>query len=69
MSISVPVLGDQGEWPRKLEPREAVTVYGRLQEILLSPDIKNVSFAFAKTTCNHIEKGRTEALKQLVLSV
>jgi hypothetical protein len=69
MSISVPVLGDQGEWPRKLEPRDAVTIYGKLQEILLSPDIKNVSCAFAKTACNHIEKGRTEALKQLVQSV
>jgi len=66
-SLPMPILPDQREWPRKLEKRESVTVYGDLQSMLSSSDIEKVEYAFARTTCNSFGKGTSNALKGLVL--
>ena len=67
MSLPVPVLHDNNkEWPRKLESREAVTVYSSLRELLSTPSLSKVSNAFAKTSCGHSGTGKTEALSQLI---
>lgn len=68
MSLPIPILGDQGPWPRKLEARESVTVYGNLKDMISSPGMPKVHSAFAKTSCGHMGKGSTQALKQLVES-
>jgi hypothetical protein len=66
MSIPIPLLYNQEKFPTKLEPREAVTFYVSLQSILSSTNIRNVYCAFAKTSCDHIKTGKTQALKQLI---
>jgi hypothetical protein len=66
MSIPIPLLVNQEKLPKKLEPRETVTFYVNLQTILSSPNVKNIYCAFAKTSCDHIETGKTKALKQLI---
>lgn len=68
MLLPLPILGDKGPWPRKLESRDSVTVYGNVNEMLSSPLMPKVHSAFAKTSCGHIGTGSTVALKQLVES-
>ena len=65
-SIPSPIMYDEGAWPRKLEPRESVTLYADLDSILKMKSIKYVDSAFASTSCNHIEKGVSNSLTQLV---
>jgi hypothetical protein len=65
-SCSRPILDTQEKLPKKLEPRESLTAYVDLQSILSSTNIRNVYCAFAKTSCDHIETGKTKALKQLI---
>jgi hypothetical protein len=66
-SLPMPIIPDQKEWPRKLEKRESVTVYGDLQGLLSASNIKNVEYAFARTSCNSFGKGTNNALKELVI--
>ena len=66
MSIPIPLLYNQERFPTKLEPRETVTFYVYLQSILSSQNVRNIYCAFAKTSCDYIERGKTEALKQLI---
>src|SRR6266508_2546298 len=54
MSLPLPIIGDRGPWPRKLEPRSSVTVYGNVTEMLSSPNLPKVRSAFAETSCGHI---------------
>jgi hypothetical protein len=61
-----PILDTQEKLPKKLEPRESLTAYVDLQSMLSSTNIRNVYCAFAKTSCDHIETGKTKALKQLI---
>jgi hypothetical protein len=66
ISCSSPILDTQEKFPKKLEPRESLTAYVDLQSMLSSTNIRNVYCAFAKTSCDHIETGKTKALKQLI---
>ena len=65
-SMSAPILYDDGVWPRKLEPRESVTLYADLASILDMKHLPYVNTAFALTTCDHMEKGSSDSLVQLV---
>lgn len=61
-SIVQPLLGDGGAWPRRLEPRSSVTVYGQRPESRLGHRIK---CAYARTQCGVTETGTSPALKQI----
>jgi hypothetical protein len=65
-SIPEPILKDSGKWPRKLEPRESVTLYADLSSIFDIEHLPFVTSAFAVTSCNHTETGVSESLIQLV---
>jgi hypothetical protein len=66
MVIVQPVLMDNGKWPRKLEQRESVTVYGLLHQILNDPDAPNIKNAFVETSCGAICRGTSGALRGLI---
>ena len=57
-----PVLIDGGPWPRRLEPRSSVTVYGTRPESSADHRIK---CAYARTECGVTKTGTSPALKQL----
>jgi len=59
-TIIEPTLLDSKRWPRRLEPREAVTVYG--DSAALPP---NIGRAFARTDCGVIRFGGSPALDDL----
>lgn len=61
-SIAKPILMDDGEWPRRLEPRSSVTVYSQNPTALAGTTIK---CAYASTQCGYRETGSTPALKQI----
>jgi hypothetical protein len=61
-SIVQPILLDGGSWPRRLEPRSSVTVYGRRPESL---ENRRVKCAFATTQCGVTQTGNSPALKQI----
>lgn len=61
-SIVDPVLIDGGSWPRRLEPRSSVTVYGQRPDS--GPDIR-IKCAYAKTHCGFTKTGSSPALKQI----
>jgi len=65
-SIPTPIFYDEKKWPRKLAPRESVTLYADLSSILKMKNVAHVNSAFAITTCKHMEKGTSESLIQLV---
>lgn len=56
-----PVLLDGGAWPRRLEPRSSVTIYGRKT----SHSDGYVRCAYAKTECGVTRTGSSPALRQL----
>jgi len=64
--IPEPIIRDDGKWPRKLEPRESVTVYADLPSILNIKHLPFITSAFAKTSCNYTETGTSDSLKQLI---
>lgn len=57
-----PVLIDSGGWPRRLEPRSSVTVYGQKPDGSKEQPIK---CAYAKTECGVTQTGTSPALKQI----
>jgi len=58
-----PVVLDGGEWPRRLEPRSAVS------ELLLShafeKETNDIRCVYAMTSCGSVFKGQSQALKQV----
>lgn len=64
--ISGPIFGDQGEWPRKLEPRESFTAYCLLSELMNKPKGFKISSAYSGTSCDEFIEGTSDALKGLV---
>lgn len=58
-----PYMTDGGTWPRRLEPREAVSVY--LFTTSLPQDGRPLGKAYAKTACDEIVRGDSPALRQL----
>lgn len=63
--IPEPVIGDQKDWPRKLEPRESVTVYGNFEDLFNHHDAKNIKNAFVATACGETIKGTSKTLKKI----
>jgi hypothetical protein len=61
-SFISPVFTDGGTWPRRLEPRSSVTVYGQRPESPPGHPIKN---AYARTQCGVTVTGTSGALKQI----
>ncbi|UYW25689.1 hypothetical protein OKC48_20810 [Methylorubrum extorquens] len=62
ITIARPILGDGGEWPRKLGPQEAVNVYLDLHSL---PEGIHLGEAFAQTVSDERRTGTTAALQQL----
>lgn len=61
-SFVMPVLADGGSWPRRLEPRSSVTVYGQCPD---SPPGRRIRCAYARTECGVTKTGTSPALKQM----
>jgi hypothetical protein len=61
-SFVQPVLIDGGQWPRRLEPRSCVTVYGQRPE---SRPNQHIKCAYARTECGVTKTGTSPALKQI----
>lgn len=61
-SFVAPLLIDGGPWPRRLEPRSSVTVYGQRPE---STPQQRIKCAYAKTACGSTKTGTSPALKQI----
>lgn len=59
----VPYMIDGGSWPRRLEPREAVSLYCYPES--LPRDGRPIGKAYAKTACDEIVRGDSPALAQL----
>lgn len=66
MALISPILSDRGAWPRRLEPRSAVTVYG-----FQVPDeyARLIKCAYATTECGFTKKGNSPALKKFASRV
>lgn len=60
-AIITPILGDHGEWPRRLEPRSSVTIYAQRPE----PNTRGIKCAYATTACGVTKKGSSPALRQM----
>ena len=61
-SITQPVLVDGGKWPRRLEPRSSVSIYGQSP---ISSAGHVIRCAYARTECGHTQVGTSPALKQI----
>lgn len=61
--IFQPRVFDGGSWPRRLESREAVSLYFSPNQFVGSN--KRLGRAFAKTSCGEVGYGTSPALKQL----
>lgn len=57
-----PIIPDGRPWPRRLEPRESVTVYGQKPDKL---DGHSIRCAYAQTDCGERITGNSAALKQI----
>jgi hypothetical protein len=62
MSYLRPVLPDGGPWPRRLEPRSSVSVYG---ETPVAKHGHSLKCAYARTSCGITRKGSSPIFKQL----
>jgi hypothetical protein len=58
----IPVLLDNGPWPRRLESRSTVSLYGPLPE---STRDHRIRCAYARTDCGHTIKGDSPAMQQI----
>ena len=63
-SVAYPELYDGKPWPRRLEPRENVSVHLRLQDMEIHRGRK-IGRAYAKTACDEVGYGGSPALTQL----
>jgi hypothetical protein len=57
-----PILADGGSWPRRLEPRSAVTVYAQNPA---DGSQHRIRCAYAKTECGVMKRGSSPALRQI----
>jgi len=58
-----PIFSDgEGRWPKRLQPRESLTVYSQLPN---AEPGKKIRCAYAKTQCGIITEGNSGALKQI----
>lgn len=64
-----PVIRDGKPWPRKLEPRESVTVFFDVTNLLVAENIQSVKRAYASTACGVTCYGTSGALREFVKNV
>lgn len=64
-AVPVPLVYDNKPWPRRLEPRESVTAYLKIEREHC-PMLRGLHKAYAKTTCDTIVYGNSRALQQLI---
>lgn len=65
-AIIRPIILDDGDFPRRLEPRSAFTAYTK--GLLENPvELRNIRCAYAETECGTVRKGHSGALKSAVL--
>jgi len=55
-------------WPARLEPREAVTVFGRVGDNL-DPAVMSKPVAYAETDCGVIQYGTSPIFRDYVVSL
>lgn len=65
-ALLTPILRDGKPWPRKLEPRESVTVYFDTTRLLGADNIQSVTRAYARTACGTTCCGSSGALREFV---
>jgi hypothetical protein len=65
LAYTNPVLIDDGGWPRRLEPRTSVTIYGRAPSTIS----RRLRCAYATTACGVTRVGTSPAFKQLARRV
>jgi len=61
----IPILGDKGNWPRELNPRNSFTVYCKLDNIIKAAQKHKIKYAYAKTSCEEICYGNSKAFELL----
>lgn len=61
LAYTNPVLIDDGGWPRRLEPRTAVTIYGHAP----SKNGHSLKCAYATTACGVTREGTSPAFRKL----
>lgn len=61
-SVPEPIIIDGGKWPRRLDPRSAVTLYMAKPA---APAGCSIKCAYAKTQCGYRRTGTSPALKRL----
>lgn len=61
LALVRPIIIDGKPWPRRLESREAFTVYFN-PTIATDPKLARVRRAYAKTDCGHIQYGKSKGL-------
>lgn len=66
MMMIQPVIMDDGKWPRRLDRRESVTVYGSLPILLKEPGTILIRNAFVETSCGKICRGSSGTLTGLI---
>ena len=64
-----PIVPDEKPWPRKLDPRESVTIHFNLTNLIESPRFPTVVRAYATTACGTTCFGTSGALRDLVRHV
>jgi hypothetical protein len=62
-SLIQPIIFDGGDWPRRLEPRTSITVFGRTD--LIKGRETPIQCAYAMTDCGLTFKGNSGALKAI----
>jgi hypothetical protein len=66
MVLVVPIVPDGKPWPRKLEPRESVTVLFDPAHLLALDRIGSVTRVYASTVCGTTHYGSSGALRDFV---
>lgn len=61
--IPNPIISDGGAFPRRLEPRSAVTLYSEKPRAVV--DGHRMKCVFAKTDCGVVQKGDSPAFRQM----
>ncbi len=69
MAVPMPIILDDGKWPRRLESREKVIVHIDLVSLLESEDLHLVKGVYARTDCGFYSRGNSKALSSLLRQV
>ncbi|EJG0664766.1 hypothetical protein C4G29_RS22135 [Vibrio parahaemolyticus] len=62
--ITGPTLFDNKPFPRKLEPRESVSIYCNISDLMQGSDVHLYKYAYAETACGEMRKGTSKALTE-----